>query len=85
MTEHQELDNPRQGGIQVIARAAADVVVALAGWNVSAIVAALLLGAQLLPVAHFEKNFKVSPKLVSQIGSLVWLAVAFVEMRLAGG
>ncbi|WP_181358827.1 hypothetical protein [Pseudothauera lacus] len=61
------------------------VVVALAGWNVSAIVAALLLGAQLLPVAHFEKNFKVSPKLVSQIGSLVWLAVAFVEMRLAGG
>mgnify|MGYP005750783017 FL=1 len=61
------------------------VVVALAGWNVAAIIAALLLGAQLLPPAHFEKTFKASPKLVSQIGSLVWLAVGFAEMKLAGG
>lgn len=60
-------------------------VVALAGWNVAAIVAALLLGAQLLPPAHFQRTFKASPKLVSQLGSLVWVAVAFVEMKLAGG
>lgn len=61
------------------------VVVAQAGWNVAAIVAALLLGAQLLPVAHFEKTFRTRPVLVSQLGSLVWLAVAFIEMKLAGG
>jgi hypothetical protein len=61
------------------------LVVSLAGWNAAGIVAALLLGAQLLPVAHFEKTFRVDPVRVSQFGSLVWLAVAFIEMRIAGG
>lgn len=61
------------------------LVVSLAGWNMAGIVAALLLGAQLLPVAHFEKTFRVNPMRVSQFGSLVWLAAAFIEMRMAGG
>lgn len=61
------------------------LVVSLAGWNMAGVVAALMLGAQVLPAAHFEKTFRVKPIRVSQFGSLVWLAVAFLEMQLAGG
>lgn len=52
-----------------------------AGLALSSIVAALLIGAQVLPRDHFIKTFKVRPMLVSQFGSLVWMLVAFLEMN----
>jgi hypothetical protein len=51
-----------------------------AGLAISSVIAALLIGAQVLPRDHFVKTFRVRPMLVSQLGSLVWIFVAFVEM-----
>lgn len=56
------------------------LVTSSAGLVLSSIVAALLIGAQVLPREHFIKTFKVRPLAVSQFGSLVWLLVAFLEM-----
>jgi len=51
-----------------------------AGLVLSSIIAALLIGAQVLPRDHFIKTFKVRPMQVSQFGSLVWMLTAFLEM-----
>ncbi len=55
-----------------------------AGLVISSVVAALLIGAQVLPRAHFEKTFRANPMRVSQFGSLAWMAVAFLEMTIRG-
>lgn len=60
------------------------LVTASAGFSFASIIAALLVGAQLLPRDHFERTFKTTPMRVSQFGSLLWMAVAFAEMQLAG-
>lgn len=61
------------------------LVTASAGLSLASIIAALMVGAQILPREHFLKTFKVQPLRVSQYGSLVWMAVAFLEMSLRGG
>ncbi len=55
-----------------------------AGLPVASVIAALLIGAQVLPREHFLKTFRVNPMRVSQLGSLVWIAVAYAEMRIGG-
>ena len=59
------------------------LVTANAGFQLASIVAALMVGAQLLPRDHFVRTFKVQPIRVSQFGSLLWFLVAFAEMRMA--
>ena len=61
------------------------LVTATAGFSLASIIAALMVGAQLLPKDHFVRTFKIPPIRVSQFGSLLWFAVAFFEMRMAGG
>ncbi len=58
------------------------LVTASAGFSVASIIAALLVGAQLLPRDHFVNTFKVQPMRVSQYGSLLWMVVAYAEMQL---
>lgn len=55
-----------------------------AGLAVSSVVAAVMIGAQVLPRDHFQKTFRVNPNRVSQFGSLVWMAVAYLEMTIRG-
>jgi len=52
-----------------------------AGLTIASVIAALLIGAQVLPREHFLKTFRVNPMRVSQFGSLVWIAVAYLEMK----
>jgi len=61
------------------------LITASADLTLSSIVAALLLGVQLLPREHFIKTFRARPNLVSQLGSLVWILTAFLEMSAGRG
>jgi hypothetical protein len=60
------------------------LVTASAGFSLASIIAAVMVGAQLLPKEHFTRTFKLAPIRVSQFGSLLWFLVAFAEMRMAG-
>lgn len=56
------------------------LITASADLTLSSIIAALLVGVQLLPREHFVRVFRARPNLVSQLGSLVWILTAFLEM-----
>jgi hypothetical protein len=56
-----------------------------AGLVLSSIVAALMIGAQVLPREHFSKVFRTRQNLVSQLGSVLWLFVSFLEMSAGSG
>lgn len=64
--------------VQYLVSSSADLIL-------SSIIAALMVGAQLMPREHFAKVFRTRPNLVSQLGSIAWLFVSFVEMSARGG
>lgn len=63
--------------VQYLVSSSADLIL-------SSIIAALMVGAQLMPREHFSKVFRTRPNLVSQLGSIAWLFVSFVEMSARG-
>lgn len=54
------------------------------GLTLSSIVAALMIGAQVLPRDHFKRTFHADPTRVSQFGSIAWLLISLIEMSAAG-
>jgi hypothetical protein len=54
------------------------------GLTIASIVAALMLGAQLLPREHFKRTFRANPTRVSQFGSIAWLLISMIEMGAQG-
>jgi hypothetical protein len=47
---------------------------------ISTVIASILVGSHLVSVEDFRNRFRISPWLVSLLGSILWFGVALVEV-----